>query len=233
MLYPPVCNDLEGKVYWPSDLPDFDSLSVVDMHDNSVLRKVPLEWRGGLCQDFGGMGLASWSNRLYFTWCAHDSSGPMHYMLSALDCSTDSVIGTIEVAALPRDLYCNPYDQRIYVICLPPDSNVYLYRDEPAGGVEAPTVIAPAVSFSVSPNPAEDHVTISASVPESEHAVLAVYDAAGRHVRTLECTEAEPGVVLARWDGTDGRCRVSLGVYVIKLDAGATHLSREVVLTGR
>jgi len=227
----PVCNEAEGKVYWPSDLPNYDSLTVVDMRDNSMLRKVPLEWGGGLCQVFYGIALAPWSNRLYFTWGAFDTTGEIHWLLSALDCGTDSVIGTVEVSVRPWDLYCNPYDRRIYLTCWRPDSNIYIYRDEPDGAVEAPAEAVPTWTFSVGPNPAGGRVWVSASLPGQSDAAVSVYDAAGRLVRVLSLTRAGQNELEAVWDATDGSTRIPAGVYVVRLDAGAVHRSQKVVLT--
>jgi DNA-binding beta-propeller fold protein YncE len=226
-VVPMVCNDAEGKVYWQAMMDQLpDNLAILDMTGDSVLRRLPL-----LSTD--GIDFAPWSNRVYYGQGYTDRQRIHHAVVSALDCRTDSIIGVVEIPASCLSLICvNPFDHKIYVTSII-DSAMYVFRDEPAGGVEAPVAISPAVSFSVSPNPAEDHVSICASVPEFEHAVLTVYDAVGRHVRALEYTQAEPGAVHARWDGTDGRGRVSPGVYVIKLDAGTTHLSRKLVLTGR
>jgi hypothetical protein len=33
------------------------------------------------------------------------------------------------------------------------------------------------------------------------------------------------------WDGTDGSVRAPAGVYIVRLDAGKTRLSKKVVLT--
>jgi hypothetical protein len=203
VMYAAVCNDAEGKAYWPTMLPGnySDSLTVTDLRGDSVLRRIQLKWRGGLCQTYGGIGLARWSNRLYVAWGATDSSGAFHSLLSAMDCATDSIIGTVELPTHPAiGLFCNAYDHRIYVIGYPPDSNVYVYRDEPAGGVETPVAITPAVSFSVAPNPASGSVIVFAQAPAVD-----IYDAAGRLVRRLALNSGratlsglEPGVYVLR-----------------------------------
>jgi DNA-binding beta-propeller fold protein YncE len=223
----PVCNDAEGKVYWPSDLPNYDSLTVLDMRDNALLRKVPLEWRGGLCQVFYGMALAPWSNRLYFTWGAHDSTGSFHTMLSAVDCSIDSVVGTVEVPMSPWGLYCNPHDQKVYYPC---DSSVYVFRDEPVGAVEAPAEAAPTWTFSVGPNPASGRVRVSATVPAIGEVAVSVYDATGKLVRVLDITRVGPDRLEAVWDATDGSARVPAGIYVVRLTAGSAAQTRKLVI---
>jgi YVTN family beta-propeller protein len=200
-----------------------DSVFAIDCATDSVVAKVPIPDLAVV-----ELGWTPWDNRLYAVGVADRDSVDC---VSVIDCQTDSVIARIGVGHIPRDIGIDTVNQRVYVPCQD-ESTVYVLRDTTTGVAE-PAGVARAVSFSVSPSPAEGHVTITASVPDHEHAVLAVYDAAGRHVRTLEYSEVEPGAIHARWDGTDGRKHVPPGVYVIKLDAGATHLSRKVVLTGR
>ena len=201
-----------------------DTIFAISCDGCSVVAKVPFP-------DFFASTLCwtPWSNRIYTVgWPDDDSTA----QLRVIDCRMDSVIVGIDLPPFPRDVVADTVNQCVYVPC-ESDSCLYVFRDVPPGVVETLAAITPAVSFSVSPNPAEDHVTINASVPASVHAVLAVYDAAGRHVRTLDCAETEPRALQARWDCTDGRSRVAPGVYVIKLDAGTTHISRKVALTGR
>ena len=200
-----------------------DSVFAIDCATDSVVARVPIPNLAA-----AEINWTPWNNQLYVIGVADQDSVDC---VSVIDCQTDSVIARIGVGHIPRDIGIDTVNQRVYVPCQY-ESTVYVLRDTTTGVAE-PARVAPAASLSVIPNPAEDRVTIDASVPASVHAVLAVYDASGRHVQTLDCAEIEPGVLHARWDGTDGRGRVSPGVYVIKLDAGTTHLSRKVVLTGR
>ncbi len=86
------------------------------------------------------------------------------------------------------------------------------------------------------PNPFNPTTTIRYEVPgaagESEAVSLAVFDVAGRRVRTLVAGARRSGVHVARWNGRDdtGR-RVASGVYFARLRvAGQTRSQRMVLL---
>jgi hypothetical protein len=80
------------------------------------------------------------------------------------------------------------------------------------------------------PNPARTATTITFSVAVSGPARLAVYDAAGRHVRTLVSRTLEPGQYGVSWDGRDAsNARVAPGIYYTVLRAGALEASARVV----
>jgi len=60
---------------------------------------------------------------------------------------------------------------------------------------------------------------------------LAVYDVAGRTVRVLVDGTRGAGEQQAAWDGKDERgARAGAGVYVTKLEADGTTLSRKISL---
>jgi hypothetical protein len=84
------------------------------------------------------------------------------------------------------------------------------------GGRLAAT-LAPA-----SPNPFTRETTVVFDVPGGAGAVeLAVYDVAGRLVRTLASGPVERGRHEAVWDGRDsGGAQVAAGVYFLRLDVG-------------
>ncbi len=78
------------------------------------------------------------------------------------------------------------------------------------------------------PNPFNPSTTISFSLPAPGHATLAVYDIAGRKVRTLVSGPMTAGEHAVAWDGRDdGGKPVASGVYLTRLVAG------ERVATGR
>ncbi len=82
------------------------------------------------------------------------------------------------------------------------------------------------------PNPFADGTTLRYRVAAAGPVELAVFDLAGRRVRTLERATHGAGEYAARWDGTDasGR-RVPPGVYLCRLLApGAADAKRVVVL---
>jgi flagellar hook assembly protein FlgD len=60
---------------------------------------------------------------------------------------------------------------------------------------------------------------------------LAVYDLAGRLVRTLVDREFEPGSWSATWDGSDDRGRaMPSGLYLYRLETANRVLSRKMML---
>lgn len=69
------------------------------------------------------------------------------------------------------------------------------------------------------PNPFNPATELSFELTaESSEVQLVIYDALGRHVRTLSAGQFGPGVHLARWDGSDQRGRpVASGVYFAHL----------------
>jgi hypothetical protein len=82
-----------------------------------------------------------------------------------------------------------------------------------------------------SPNPFTGTTEIAFDVGTVRRARLAVYDAAGRLVRTLLDGEAGPGPGRVSWDGTDdlGR-RVGNGLYLARLEAGDAASHTKMVL---
>jgi hypothetical protein len=68
------------------------------------------------------------------------------------------------------------------------------------------------------PNPFNPRTTIAWELPAAGDLRVAVYDAAGRHIRTLHAGRAAAGPGRAVWDGTDdGGRRVASGAYVYRL----------------
>lgn len=81
------------------------------------------------------------------------------------------------------------------------------------------------------PNPFNPATTIRFSLAEKGFVVLAVYDARGQLVRTLERGVLTPDVYSVMWDGTnsDG-APVSSGVYFYRLDTRGARQVRKMVL---
>ena len=79
------------------------------------------------------------------------------------------------------------------------------------------------------PNPFSRETTLSFSLPNEQAARLAVYDVAGRLVRSIELA-APAGTII--WDGTNLQgSRVSPGVYFLRLEGGPGTDTKRVVLT--
>ena len=84
------------------------------------------------------------------------------------------------------------------------------------------------------PNPARAGVQVSFAVPKAHQgdaAEVAVYDPAGRRVRTLLEGHAEAGRVALTWDLRDGRgAPVAGGLYLVRARAGRETVTRKVVV---
>jgi len=117
--------------------------------------------------------------------------------------------------------------------------------DEPIGPkvnaeravTQVPTAVAveastPAPSMAgASPNPIAGAGTIRFALGASGPARLALYDAAGRRVRTLVEGPLAAGQHTIGWDGRDDRgAQAASGVYFARLNAGRTELCSKVVL---
>lgn len=81
------------------------------------------------------------------------------------------------------------------------------------------------------PNPFNPKTTISFSLPREERVTLAVFDAAGRRVKTLHDKVEGAGVHRVIWDGTDEAGRpVASGVYFYRMDAGKFSQTKKMLL---
>lgn len=81
------------------------------------------------------------------------------------------------------------------------------------------------------PNPFNPSTTISYELPAATPVSLRIYDVAGRLVRTLAGGVAPAGAHTRQWDGRDDRgAAVASGVYILRLEAGGTALTRKMVL---
>jgi hypothetical protein len=95
--------------------------------------------------------------------------------------------------------------------------------------VELP--LASLALYQNNPNPFNPATRILFTVPRPTRATLSIFDAAGRHVRTLVDEPVESGINEAIWDGKDTRGhRVGSGVYFYRLIAGKKMLTKKMVL---
>lgn len=81
------------------------------------------------------------------------------------------------------------------------------------------------------PNPFDDSVTIPFGLPQRTSVDLAVYDVAGRLVRTLVREPLDPGTYSIPWDGRDddgGTLRS--GIYYYRLDCPAFRQTHKLTL---
>ena len=85
--------------------------------------------------------------------------------------------------------------------------------------------------FAVLPNPVRATALVRFGLRRDAPVRLAVFDLAGRQVRSLVNAPMKPGDYSVRWDGRDdaGR-RLSQGVYFLRLDADGERLVKKTVL---
>lgn len=89
-----------------------------------------------------------------------------------------------------------------------------------------------AALFPVAPNPFNPSTTIRFELPSEMSISMKVYDAAGRHVKTLIDEQAfVAGPHERTWNGRDSQDRgVATGVYFVQLRAGNDRLTQRMVL---
>ncbi|MCZ6766894.1 MAG: T9SS type A sorting domain-containing protein, partial [bacterium] len=81
------------------------------------------------------------------------------------------------------------------------------------------------------PNPLNPRTTLSFYLPVKQWVTLALYDVAGRTVRTLVARNMAAGSHTLEWDSLDDDGgRVASGVYFYRLTAGKRTLSRKLVV---
>jgi hypothetical protein len=81
------------------------------------------------------------------------------------------------------------------------------------------------------PNPFNPSTQIRFSVPQAGHVSLKVYDAVGRHVRTLVDETRSASQYTVTWDGQrDSGAAAAAGVYLYKLEANGSSQARRMVL---
>jgi hypothetical protein len=90
----------------------------------------------------------------------------------------------------------------------------------------APTALLPNV-----PNPFNPETTIRFTLAERAGVQLSIFDATGRHVRTLLDGVEEAGSHRILWDGRDDRgYSAGSGIYFCRFNSGGTVQSRKMVL---
>ncbi len=106
------------------------------------------------------------------------------------------------------------------------DNIVLLGGATPVGGTPA----APLALGSY-PNPFNPQCTVRFELPAAGHARLAIFDIAGRHVRTLVDADLAAGATEAQWDGRDaGGWAVGSGTYLARLESGGDAAVARMVL---
>ena len=94
-------------------------------------------------------------------------------------------------------------------------------------------VLAPTADYlrAAYPNPFNPRTVLSFRLERPMAVTLAIYDPAGRHVKTILREHMIEGEHAANWDGADesGRTMPS-GVYFARLDAGGKSMSRKLIM---
>jgi hypothetical protein len=100
-----------------------------------------------------------------------------------------------------------------------------------AGDSEETQSTRAARLHSPAPNPLVRHSVIAFDLPQAQSARVQVFDVAGRLVRSLADGAFAAGRHQRTWDGTDERGNpVAAGVYFTRLDVGAVHEQRSIVV---
>ena len=98
--------------------------------------------------------------------------------------------------------------------------------DDEVDGVPATYVLR-----GISPNPFNPRTTVSYGAPTESRVRLAVYNVAGRLVRTLVDGEVSPGYHSVVWDGRDEKgAEVGSGVYFCLMEAEKSNAASKMVL---
>jgi len=81
------------------------------------------------------------------------------------------------------------------------------------------------------PNPFNPRTTIEFNLASAGNVTLRIFDAAGRHVRTLQDGSMNAGLHQVEWNGTDNTGRgMATGVYFARLEAGEYRVTQKMVL---
>jgi hypothetical protein len=116
------------------------------------------------------------------------------------------------------------------------ETGVYVYRNPAVVAVEEepevrPELPAPVFALGAAPNPFNPRLEVSFSLPRAGSVRIEVFDARGRHVRTLLHSDAPAGAGSLIWSGDDATGRpVASGVYHLRLVTEKAVTGRSVTL---
>jgi hypothetical protein len=103
----------------------------------------------------------------------------------------------------------------------------------PSGTADVGGAVLPRVVFlaPVSPNPAREGAMLRFGLPSAARAELALFDAAGRRVRSLASGDLAAGEHAIRWDGLgDAGTPVASGLLFLRLETGDRTLVQRMVV---
>jgi hypothetical protein len=111
------------------------------------------------------------------------------------------------------------------------DDWIYIFDNQVPATAVTPALRGAVLSLENTPNPFNPSTMIHFELSRPANAVLAVFDAAGAHVATLQQGNLPAGTHNVRWDGTGASGeRVGSGVYFCRLEAGGDVVTRKLVL---
>lgn len=112
------------------------------------------------------------------------------------------------------------------------DDVEYFGHGDPPAGIDETTPAVRCLTLEPNrPNPFGPSTAIICRMPQRDNAVLRIFDAGGRLVRTLVNGQLEPGTHVLTWDGRDETgVPVSSGVYFCRLKAGTISQTRKMIL---
>jgi hypothetical protein len=116
------------------------------------------------------------------------------------------------------------------VTAIPAAGVITIHQRVPVVSVPAPGIAPVARLAPFQPNPFSPRTAIGFELDRTAGVDLDVFDARGRHVRSLLEEVREAGAHQVEWDGTDGRGRaVPSGVYTVRLVADGGVVARRVI----
>jgi hypothetical protein len=108
-------------------------------------------------------------------------------------------------------------------------ANLAAFSDGVVTAVETPETAPRPALLSAAPNPFRSEVAVRFSLPRSEDADVAVFDASGRLVRRLYHGALPAGAQRLGWDGRNEAGRsVGSGLYFLQVETPTLHLSSKV-----
>jgi len=132
-----------------------------------------------------------------------------------------SVLGALTQLLVRAEYQLGPDTQVLYSVVMAPHHTTDVAPATPPRGL---ALSAPR------PNPSAGATQLECSLPAAAETDVAVFDAAGRRVRTLAHARFGAGVHAIAWDGRDAAGRaVTPGLYWVRVDAGGQSVTRRLV----
>jgi hypothetical protein len=214
--------DITDQIAWVAD--GQLGLRVVDISDPTNLTTLATQAVGGQTRDVARARLTS-----EYVYLADDFYGLRQVEVS--DPTAPLVVGNYPSA--DRGMGVDIQDGIVALAA--GEAGVYLFREPGVVAIEPGDETAPelpsAVTLNAGPNPFNPRLAIDYTIPRAGTVRLDVFDARGRHVRTLLQAEAAAGAGSIVWNGVDAGGRpVASGVYSLRLVTDETVVQRQVTL---